>query len=489
MLFNSWSFLIFFPVVSGLYFVLPQRWRWLVLLLASCIFYAAFIPVYLLILFGTIVVDYVAGLLIAGAATPERKKCYLLLSIISNVGVLVWFKYYYFIAENAVALGHLLHWQYTLPVLAVALPIGLSFHTFQAMSYTIEVYRGKQPVEKHLGIYALYVMFFPQLVAGPIERPQHMLHQFYEKHLFDRLRIMAGVRLMLWGFFKKMVIADNLALVVNEVYRAPHHFSAPLLLIGTVFFAIQIYADFSGYCDIAIGAAHVLGFRLTKNFNQPYSAQSIGDFWRRWHISLSSWFRDYVYIPLGGNQRGSIRQAFNLMVVFLLSGLWHGASWNFVAWGALHGLYLVFSLVTKNIRPFFTSLFKLRRWPWLQAGYRVMITVGLVTCSWVFFRAATWTDAGYIFSHLWARFVSLFTTPKQLLTDPSARVLLTWPIYQSLVAAAFMVYVEASDFYSMTSTRWTGLPFWVRCLIVDSLLLWIFLFGYFGEQVFIYFQF
>ena len=321
MLFNSFEFALFFPIVTILYFLLPHKHRWWLLLAASAYFYMVFVPSYILILGVTIVVDYFAGILIEREQSPKRKKYFLLASLIANIGFLAFFKYFNFLNTNIDALANLIGWNYSLPNLEIILPIGLSFHTFQAMSYTIEVFRGNQKVERHFGIYALYVMFYPQLVAGPIERPQNMLHQFHEEHSFDYQRVTDGLKLMTWGLFKKVVIADRLAPLVSEYYNNPQGFSGPELALGTVLFAVQIYGDFSGYSDIAIGAAQVMGFKLMTNFKRPYWALSISEFWKRWHISLSTWFRDYLYIPLGGNRVPFWRWQFNLLNVFLVSGL------------------------------------------------------------------------------------------------------------------------------------------------------------------------
>ncbi len=350
MLFNSLQFLLFFPVVTALYFLASQRLRWVVLLAASCVFYAAFIPKYLLILAFLILVDYVAGRGIENAE-GRRRRMLLLMSLVANIGLLCVFKYLDFADQNLNALFAWAGLDWVIPQLNIILPIGLSFHTFQAMSYTIEVYRGRQKAERHLGIYALYVMFYPQLVAGPIERPYQLLHQFREHHEFDLPRVSDGLKLMLWGFFKKVVIADRIGLYVNQVYEAPTSHHGWSLIVATYFFAFQIYCDFSGYTDIAIGAAQVMGFRLMDNFNRPYFAKSIAEFWRRWHISLSSWFRDYLYFPLGGNRVPVPRWCFNISIVFLLSGLWHGASWTFVVWGALHGFYILVGRFTRTRAP------------------------------------------------------------------------------------------------------------------------------------------
>src|SRR5215469_1680696 len=297
MLFNSLEFAIFFPLIVGLYFCLPWRYRTPLLLIASCVFYMAFIPVYILILFVTITIDYVAGICIERSTGRGRKR-WLIGSIISTCAVLFVFKYFDFFTANFVGLAGLLGWRLPRPILHIILPIGLSFHTFQSLSYVIEVYRGKQQAERNFIVYATYVMFFPQLVAGPIERPQNLLHQFSERHEFDHARITNGLKRMAWGFFKKLVIADRLALYVNDVYGDPRSYNGLQLTIATFFFAYQIYCDFSGYSDIAIGAARILGFNLMENFQTPFYSRSIAEFWRRWHISLSTWFRDYLYVPI-----------------------------------------------------------------------------------------------------------------------------------------------------------------------------------------------
>src|SRR5689334_23831608 len=347
MLFNSLEFAIFFPVVAAIYFLLPQRMRTLHLLCASCVFYMAFIPAYILILAVTIVIDYTAGLYLERIG--RRAKLWLLgASVCATCLVLFVFKYFYFFTANFVGAVGLLGWQLTGPSIEIILPIGLSFHTFQSLSYVIEVYRGRQKAEANFVTYATYVMFFPQLVAGPIERPQNLLHQFYETHEFACDRVISGLKRMAWGFFKKLVIADRLALYINDVYAAPQNFTGLQLTIATVFFAYQIYCDFSGYSDIAIGSARVLGFRLMENFDKPYQSLSTAEFWHRWHISLSTWFRDYVYIPLGGNRVTPGRHVLNLLATFGLSGLWHGANWTYVFWGLLNGAYLACGLSTRN---------------------------------------------------------------------------------------------------------------------------------------------
>ena len=479
MLFNSFAFLVFFPLVTAGYFALPQRWRWAWLLAASCWFYMQFIPIYILILGFTIVVDYYAGILIEGAQGRARKWL-LGGSIVANVGVLAVFKYFNFINGNLTTLAEFIGWNYSINNLAILLPIGLSFHTFQAMSYTIEVYRGHQKSERHFGIYALYVMLYPQLVAGPIERPQNLIHQFHERHNFDYNRVVSGLKLMAWGLFKKVVVADRLALVANAVFDNPSQFKGPALVVGTVAFCFQIFCDFSGYSDIAIGSARVMGFSLMNNFDRPYCSRSIAEFWRRWHISLSTWFRDYLYIPLGGNRVNRGRWYGNMLLVFLISGLWHGANWTYIIWGTLHGIFLVVGSVTEKVRARLCAATRLSQHSFIHGTFRVLITFALVNIGWIFFRAKSVHDAWQIVTHLNTGWLEIFRFSGlreilhslggkrqfalcilgvliiegvpllQLRFANETRVSawpwwLRWSFYYGAASALFFLYVEASD--------------------------------------------
>ena len=396
MLFNSLQFIFFFIIVTLAYYSLPHRGRIWLLLLASCYFYAVFKPIYILILFVTIIIDYFAGIWIANA-TGSKRKMILVISLISNIGFLAYFKYFDFFVENLNNLFFNFGLKTHYDVLDILLPIGLSFHTFQAMSYTIEVYRGNQKAEKDFSIYALYVMFYPQLVAGPIERPQNLLGQFHTYFKYDFENVKAGLMRIAWGMFKKVVIGDRLAMVVDYSFDNPQNHNGLTLLVATLFFTFRIYCDFSGYSDIAIGTARVMGFKLMENFDAPYFSTSINEFWRRWHISLSSWFRDYLYIPLGGNRVGEYRKYFNLFFVFLMSGLWHGAAWTYIIWGALHGIYLVFAQLRDKYLGFSLPKFinsSIRKY------LNLAITFVLVMFTWVFFRARGVNNAKIIFQKI-----------------------------------------------------------------------------------------
>ncbi len=488
MLFNSFDFLLFFPIVTLLYFLLPHKFRWFHLLVSSCIFYMYFIPIYILILFLTIIIDYIAGIMIENAKDASR-KWYLVMSIVANVGVLAIFKYYNFFVGNINDAFHLPNAANALPLLNIVLPIGLSFHTFQAMSYTIEVYRGNQKAERHFGIYALYVMFYPQLVAGPIERPQNILHQFYEKHTVDFNNIYKGLRIMLWGMFKKVVIADRLALVTTPIFNKPESYSGIALSIAAVFFAFEIFCDFSGYSDIAIGAARVMGFRLMTNFNMPYHSKNISEFWKRWHISLSTWFKDYLYIPLGGNRVPLPRMYFNLFFVFLVSGFWHGANWTFLIWGALHGFYLIFALATKKYRNYITSFFKINKVKWLDNLLDVTITFILVDFAWIFFRAGTLSDSIFIIKKIMnvpAEIHKVWLTKKIAFLNLPGIPNLLLPCFCLIAFLEFVHILKAK--YKFDETFYKK-PIWFRWGIYYAGIITIVFFGVFGKHQFIYFQF
>ena len=342
MLINSIHFLIFFPIVVAIYFSIAQKYRWILLLIASYYFYMSWKAEYIIWIIISTIITYVVGIKIYNSTSVKQKKMYLLVSLLSSAGMLFVFKYFNFFSDSVRTILEQFSIQLNPITLKILLPVGISFYTFKTISYTIDVYRGEIEPQKHLGIFAVYISFFPQLIAGPIERARSLLPQLYEIHYFEYQRVTDGLKLMLWGFFKKVVIADGLALVVDKVFNNVHDYTGTSLLLATFFFAFQIYGDFSGYSDIATGSAQIMGIKSMDNFKRPYFSRSISEFWKRWHISLSSWFKDYLYIPLGGNRVSIPRWYLNLLIVFIVSGLWHGAKWTFAVWGALHGFYLVF---------------------------------------------------------------------------------------------------------------------------------------------------
>lgn len=436
----------------------------------------AFVPIYILILIFTIIIDYFAGIFIEGASGAKR-KFFLICSLVANIGVLSFFKYYNFLSQNLNFLFHSFGLTTSVPYLQILLPIGLSFHTFQAMSYTIEVYRGHEAAEKNFGIYSLYVMFYPQLVAGPIERPQNLLHQFRTKYPFDYDRIADGLKMILWGFFKKIVIADRLAIYVNATYNHPQEHTGLTLTLATFFFAFQIYCDFSGYSDIAIGSAKVMGFKLMTNFNRPYFAKNISEFWKRWHISLSTWFRDYLYISLGGNRVAVPRWYFNLFIVFLISGLWHGANWTYVLWGAINGFYLVFAIITQQLRSKLDKLTGLSKNPKLHKAFNIIITFLLSCFAWIFFRANNIDDAFLIIKKVFTFKGPLF------IQNPSM-------VIYSFTGIFILLFVDMKkEFYKGSFSFFNHQNWWVRNLSYATLVIIILLMGVFDGGQFIYFQF
>lgn len=472
MVFNSIEFVIFLPVVVLLFYLLPQRARWFMLLAASCVFYMWFVPKYILILLVTIVIDYLAGILIErNADRPKRKKTFMIISIVSTLTVLFVFKYLGFVTENLTRLCASFGMETDL-VVNIILPIGLSFHTFQSMSYVIEVYRGNQKAERHFGYYSLYVMFFPQLVTGPIERPGNLLRQLHEEKRFDYDNISKGMRLILFGLFIKMVVADNLASYVDEIYADPSAYNAWSVMLGAVFYSFQIYCDFFGYSTIALGSAKLMGFDISDNFRSPYLSRSIAEFWHRWHISLSTWFRDYVYIPLGGSRVKFARWAFNILVVFVLSGIWHGAAWTFLFWGFAHGLlHVIEKALKKNVKSLEPKT-KVGRWS--IDLFNMAKTFILVTLFWVMFRSSDFAQMKEMFVAMFSN----FGVEQQLTID--------WHIWLYLGLFIMSDLVLANSRFD----RWCdGKPAVVRWLIYAVLIFMIVVCSSVNNFPFIYFQF
>jgi len=466
MLFNSFPFLIFFTSVTIAFYAINYTWRWLLLLAASCFFYAYLIPAYLLVLFLIIGIDYLAGRMIE-ANKGTARRFYLGLSILSNLVVLALFKYHDFFVENINMLS-------ATPLFSIwkwVLPVGLSFHTFQAMSYTIEVYKGNQKAERNLRIYALYVMFYPQLVAGPIERPQKLLPQFYQRHPVSYDGIAAGLKFMLWGFFMKTVVADRLGIYTDYVYRNAEAHSRLALITATFFYTFQIYCDFSGYSLIAIGSARAMGFGLTKNFNRPYLAVSFRDFWKRWNITLSQWFRDYVFIPMGGSRVRTLRYIYNILVVFILSGLWHGANWTFIVWGLLHGMLILFGYFKKKYLPGLV----------VSKSIGIITTFLIVWICWIFFRSRNIREAVTIIKRIFSP-----GTISIIRGEFEERALL---VYSFAAIACIIITDLFSEYFPRRFQLLHSRRAWVRIASCVMVIIVILLFGVFDGSQFIYFQF
>jgi D-alanyl-lipoteichoic acid acyltransferase DltB (MBOAT superfamily) len=488
-------FLVFLPVVTAVYYLLPERFRWLFLLVSSYVFYMAWKPEYGVLLLCITAIDYACALRIADNTDKNIRRAWLLVSFAANLGILFFFKYFNFVLGSYGAIAHALGSGATVPVLDVLLPIGISFHVFQSLSYTIEVYRGSVRPTTHFGKLALYVSFFPQLVAGPIERPTHLLNEILEGRRFDLDRARRGTKLILWGFFKKLVIADNLAPAVNAAFAAPDQFSGPSLMIAAAMFSYQIYCDFSGYTDIARGVATLFGYELVLNFNRPYASRSVAEFWRRWHISLSSWFRDYVYIPLGGSRVSSSRRFGNLLVTFLLSGLWHGAAWTFVIWGALNALYMIISDITRPSRSRITQFVFRGPLERLHVAWQIICTFSIISVTWVFFRATDLASALYMIGRFGtglgsfaSDLLSLSGIKHAILFDTSLSVLQGVPI--ALVGIVILETIDYMRAHGILPRIMGRLPRTARLFAYSAATVFVLVCGQFATSVpFIYFQF
>jgi alginate O-acetyltransferase complex protein AlgI len=483
MLFNSIEFVIFFIVTTALFFALSHKYRWILLLIASCFFYMYYSPAFILILFFIIGVDFYAGILME-RLTDSRRKVVFVSAILTHVLLLGFFKYFNFTIGNVNYL-----FNQSFPFLEIALPIGLSFHTFQAMSYLIEVYQGNQKPERHLGIYSLYILFYPQIVAGPIERPQNLLHQFYRRSTFNYDNVVVGLRLMLWGLIKKIVIADRLTLFSDPVFTHYQDYPSITILLGIIFFSFQIFCDFSGYSDIARGTAKVMGYELMINFNYPYHSRTISEFWNRWHISLSTWFKDYIYKPLGGNRVNKARAFFNILIVFFLSGLWHGAASTFVVWGVLNGCYLITAAITKSFRERLTSAIRLTSFPKLNRATDIFFVFVLISFSWIFFRASSVEHALAIVQRLGA----LPTDVVQLLQSGTIDMLnLPGGLQRTTLCLLLIAFLEISreiDARFNVNEHFRRLPTFVRWSTYFAGTFMIIFLGSFHNNSFIYFQF
>ncbi len=477
--FNSLQYLLFLPITLILYFTLPPKIKNPLLLAASFFFYGCWEPAYTLLMLFSIIATYFCGRLMAREEAVGRKKLWLVLCLVINLGILFFFKYFNFFTDT-------LGWMVgkSLPTLNVLLPVGISFYTFQALGYTIDVYRGDVPAERNFVDYALFVSFFPQLVAGPIERTGNIVPQLKVTHKFSFSNLQEGMLPILWGLFKKMVIADNLAIAVNTVYNAPNDKNGVQLLFATVCFAFQIYCDFSAYSDIARGSAKIMGIELMRNFDFPYGACSIKDFWRRWHISLSTWFKDYLYFPLGGSRVKKWRHLANLMIVFAVSGLWHGAAVTYLLWGVLHGGYQIIGILLTPLREKLYAKTLSKDHP-LMTFLRWLGTFVLVNIAWVLFRANTLPDA-------WRVLKMIFTIPQQSSFGLGDLGITTAMLIVMAAMVLILVLVDRCNRRSPLAPKINASP-WLRYGVWLALVLIILIFGYYGDgfdpQDFVYFQF
>lgn len=469
MLFNSIAFLLFFPIVCVIYFSIPPqmiRARNLLLLIASYYFYMNWQPAYALLLLTSTFVTYIAALGIGCFEDRRKKKICLVSSLVLNLAILFLFKYYNFLSSN-ISMGlEACGLKIDIPEFGLILPVGISFYTFQALGYSIDVYRGTTKVERDFVTYALFVSFFPQLVAGPIERSNNLLPQFKQLHRFDYEAVMSGVKLMAWGYFMKLALADRCGIYVDAIFNNVDKHNGGSYLVASLLFPFQIYGDFAGYSLIAIGVARVMGFRLMENFRRPYFATSVGEFWHRWHISLSTWFKDYVYIPLGGNRVGRLRNYFNLLVTFVISGIWHGANWTFFLWGTLHGILLCIEKALGIGKQKFTGINKFFHWA---------VTFVLVCLAWILFRANSLSDAMMVI--------------KGIFTNPGVPK----PEYANFIAIGMAMTIllikEFADEYQWPVRVADSKSWIVRHVYLVMMIAYIILFGVLGGDQFIYFQF
>ena len=473
MIYNSIPFAVFLPIIFILYWICLSKYRYLFLLAASFYFYMYMDPKYIFFLLGTVTVSYLLALALDSARDVFRKKLYLFIGILALIGVLALLKYSGFIIEIAGLPS---------PAIQFMLPVGISFYTFQTLGYLIDIYRGKYPAERHFGYYCLFVSFFPQILSGPIGRGDVLLPQLKKERTFDIYQASYGMKLMAVGYFKKLVVAGLLAPTVDKIYDNPESYVGLVYIIATFMFALQIYCDFSGYTDIAIGCAKLFGMELSENFKTPYFSRSIKEFWSRWHISLSTWFRDYLYIPLGGNRVGKIRHCFNLMLTFLVSGLWHGAGINYILWGGIHGFYQIIETISGKNKKGREE----KRNPLLNL-FSVFLTFMAVCLAWVFFRADSVSHAWRIISlsfHEIGNPYNYFRTAVICLDMSYA-----YMIYLSIPVLLLTIYDYASlkrDVIAWISSRKP----WVRYPVYIFLLLIILLFSEKGVSTeFYYFQF
>jgi len=485
MLFNSIDFAIFLPIVFILYWFVTNRNLKLqnfLIVVSSFIFYGWWDWRFLFLMVGSASVDFVVGILLSKEEIKRKRKILLSFSIIANLGILAFFKYFNFFADNFVDAFTLLGTKLNPVSIQIVLPVGISFYTFQALSYTIDVYRKKLEPTKSIIDYFAFISFFPQLVAGPIERATNLLPQFYKKRTFDYSKAVDGLRQILWGLFKKIVIADNCAELANQIFNNSADYSGYTLILGALFFAFQIYGDFSGYSDIAIGTSRLFGFNLMRNFAFPYFSRDIAEFWRLWHISLSTWFRDYLYIPLGGSKGGTLFKIRNTFIIFIVSGFWHGANWTFIFWGALNAIYFLPLLLTSKNRTNIEIVAQGKYLPNLKEFFQIALTFGLTVLAWIFFRA---NNLEHAFDYLKQIFVGIIQHPGSIL------LLSFWSPYKIIIILIFLFLIiewlgrEQQYAIEKIGIKWYKPLRWAvyYCIVIS-------IFYFAGkEQQFIYFQF
>jgi len=474
MLFNSLQFGIFFIIVYGFYLILDHKWRNRMLLMASYVFYGVWDWRFLSLIGVSTILDYACGIKIYESNDIKKRKFFLFLSIFGNLSILGFFKYFNFFASNLQTLLNYFGFSIQPSFLHIILPVGISFYTFQTMSYTIDIYRKKMSPTRRFFDFSLFVAFFPQLIAGPIERATNLLPQVLKPRRLTIEKFLEGYRLILWGLFKKVVVADRLGVYVDAVYGNVYHHSSMTFVLATFFFAFQIYCDFSGYSGIARGLAKLMGFDIMVNFRNPYFSKNIKEFWQRWHISLSSWLRDYLYIPLGGNREGFLKTNRNIFITMLLGGLWHGANWTFIVWGVLHSIYI---MITRIVLEVFKKPFKDKKENGIfNKILNIAVTFTIVLLTWIFFRAENLTDALYILKSIFSPYVLLFIKGK-------ANVVYG---FMGILVVILLEYRSRNNImgdvlqFRPVAVEWT-----VHYLVIFAIIL----FGVYGGEQFIYFQF
>ena len=494
MTFNTFTFYIFFAVIVIVNYVLPRRWRWVWVLISSYVFYSLSDVKYSAVLFACTGISYAAGRMVAKTEHIKLKKTWMLVGVILNVGILILFRYMNFfldsISTTAAAAG--LQWKFR--GIELLYPVGISFYIFQIISYLLDVYSGKVEAEKNFGHYALYVSFFPQLLIGPIERYNHLKPQLLNPKPFEYQEFVDSLVRVGWGLFKKLVIADRLAVVANTVFAAPGDFPSPKLVVAITAFSFQIYIDFSAYCDIAIGTANILGINLVENFKQPYFAKSIIDFWRRYHISLNNWLRDYIFIRLNYKHRRNkpreLWMGIDVMITFFVSGLWHGANWTFIIWGALHGLYQTIEILTQKMRDRVVKKLNIDRSTFAHKAFQILFTFGLVSFAWLFFKANSISEAVQIMKSI----ISLdgITTEEAWIFKDGSLGLDSKDFWMMAHTLLILMVVELLQRKRDLLFELNKQPTWFRWVVYYLLFFSITIFGFYGETNavdFVYLQF